>query len=223
MFRKIFIITFVLIPVLTFSQSYKKGMTGLIGISLYGGANIPVSGDYSSGTRTKDLLNTGSQFSIGVSYYITKGFGIEGIMNAGYNYLNSDYSTSGKDPVYVDFSTSLNAIYNFGHLFKKPVISPVVRIGAGSYQWEQLEDGIINAEVNKQKINHRVKSLGINIGAGAEYNVSKKFRIGLMLDYNLIFPKKEKSALNNADNSNERTTHGYFVPQLKFSYYIPTR
>lgn len=223
MFRKIFIIILILIPVLTFTQSSKKGMTGLIGISLYGGANIPVSGEYSDVTKTTDLLNTGSQISIGVSYYFTKGFGVEGIMNAGYNYQNSKYTTTGKDPVYVDFSTSLNAIYNFGHLFKKPVISPFIRIGAGSYQWEQLEDGIINAEVNKQKVNHRVKSLGLNFGAGAEYTVSKKIRIGLVLDYNLIFPKKENSALNNSDNSDKRTAHGYFVPQIKFSYYIPTR
>lgn len=219
MYKLIAILMIISIPYFITAQSHKNDMTGKIGLSLYGGPNIPVNGTYSSDYKTTDLFNTGSQYGIGVSYFFTKGFGVEGTMYAGYNYLNSKYNTSGNDPVFVNLSTSLNVIYNFGHLFKKPVISPVIRIGAGSYQYEEMEDGIINGEVVGNKVNHKVKSFGLNFGAGAEYNASKKFTIGLMIDYNLSFPKEE-NGLSSSENN--RTSYGYFIPQLKISYYFPT-
>ena len=198
------------------AQVSKNDLRGKIGISLYGGGNIPTSGDYSSNVKTTDLLNVGSQFGIGVSYYITKGFGVEGTIYAGNNYYRDKYKPAGKEPVWINFSSSLNAIYNFGHLFHDPVISPFARIGAGSYQWEHLRDGIIGAVVTSENNNHDIKSFGFNVGVGAEYSINKKFSVGLLLDYDMYFPKHEGS-------SDDRTEHGYFAPQIKLSYYIPTR
>lgn len=213
----IFTLLILITPYLVNAQASKKtDMRGKIGISLYGGPNIPTGGNYSSNVKTTDIFNVGSQFGVGLSYYITKGFGIEGTLTGGYNYYNDKYRPVGKDPVWLNSSASLNAIYNFGHMFTNPVVSPFVRIGFGSYSWERLNDGIINAEVTKDNNNHDVNSFGFNIGAGAEYSISKKFTVGLMLDYSLSHPKEEES-------SNDRTVHSIFTPQIKLSYYIPTR
>lgn len=216
---KKYILTLIILvtPYLVNAQVSKNDLGGKIGISLYGGGNIPAGGDYSSNVKTTDLLNVGSQFGIGVSYFITKGFGLEGTLYAGYNYYRDKYRPAGKDPLWVNGSASVNAIYNFGHMFKNPVVSPFVRIGYGSYTWERLEDGIIGAVVTKDNKNHNTHIRGFNVGAGAEYFVGKKFTVGLLLDYNVYFPKQEDV------NTDVRTGHGYFAPQLKLSYYIPTR
>ena len=198
------------------AQVSKNDLRGKIGISLYGGPNIPTGGNYSSNVKTTDIFNVGSQFGVGVSYFITKGLGIEGTLNGGYNYYKNKYKPVGKDPVWLNSSASLNAIYNFGHFFRNPVISPFVRIGFGYYSWEHLKDGILEAEITKDNNNHNVNSFGFNIGAGAEYNISKKFTVGLLLDYNLSHPKEEET-------STDRTVHSIFTPQIKLSYYIPTR
>jgi hypothetical protein len=216
----VLMLTILVAPYFLNAQSSKTDMSGKIGITLYGGGNIPVSGNYSAGIRNPEFLNTGSQFGVGLSYYITKGFGLEGSLNAGYNYYKDKFRTAGKEPVWVNFSSSLNAIYNFGHMIRKSTVSPFIRFGAGSYQREQFEDGIVNGDISESTNNHNVKSFGFNIGAGAEYSVKKNFSIGLLLDYNMYFPKQENP---NGNGNSERTGHGYFSPQLKVSYYIPTR
>jgi opacity protein-like surface antigen len=216
---KKYIITLLVLltPYLVYAQASKKNdMRGKIGISLYGGPNIPVGGNYSSTVKTTDMFSVGTQLGIGVSYYITKGFGFEGTLNGGYNYYRDKYRPVGKDPLWLNSSATISAIYNFGHLFRNPVVSPFVRVGFGSYSWENLKDGIIEAEVVKDNNNHSVNSFGFNIGAGAEYSISKRFTVGLMLDYNVSHPKEEET-------SNDRTVHSIFTPQIKISYYIPTR
>jgi len=216
---KKYILTLIILvtPYLVNAQVSKNDLRGKIGISLYGGGNIPTSGNYSSNVKTTDLLNVGSQFGLGVSYFITKGLGLEGTLYAGYNYYRDKYRPAGKDPVWVNGSASVNVIYNFGHMFKNPVVSPFARFGYGSYTWEHLEDGIIGASVTKDNKNHDTYIRGFNVGAGAEYFVGKKFTVGLLLDYNVYYPKQEDV------NTDDRTAHGYFAPQLKLSYYIPTR
>jgi hypothetical protein len=210
------------IPYLVNAQVSKNDLKGKIGISLYGGPNVPTNGNYSANVNTTELLSTGSQFGIGVSYFITRGFGVEGSLYGGYNYYRDKYKPAGKDPVWVNYSASLNAIYNFGHLFRNPVVSPFVRIGAGKYGWEHFEDGITNGDVTKESNNHEVKSFGFNAGVGADLSLKKNFTIGLILDYNMYFPKEESLA-GSTNISSDRTSHGYFAPQIKFSYYIPTR
>lgn len=205
-------------PYLVNAQVSKKtDMRGKIGISLYGGPNIPTGGDYSPTVKTTDILGVGSQFGVGVSYFITKSLGVEGTLYGAYNYYRDKYRPAGKNPLWVNGSASINVIYNFGHMFKNPVVSPFARIGYGSYTWERLEDGIIGATVTKDNKNHNTYIQGFNIGAGAEYFVNKKFTVGLQLDYDMYFPKQEDV------NKDERTAHGFFAPQIKLSYYIPTR
>lgn len=216
---KTFILTLIILvtPYLVNAQASKSDLKGKIGISLYGGSNIPTNGDYSPNVKTTDLLNVGSQFGVGVSYFITKGFGVEGTLYAGYNYYRDKYRPAGKNPVWINGSASINVIYNFGHMFKNPVVSPFARIGYGSYTWERLEDGIIGAVVTKNNKNHNTYIRGFSFGAGAEYFINKKFAVGLLLDYNVYFPKREDVS------TDDRTRHGYFAPQLKLCYYIPTR
>ncbi len=216
-------ITALLILVLPFvlnAQVSKNSLKGKIGISIYGGGNIPAGGNYSETTKTTDILNTSSQFGLGVSYFFTKGFALEGTLYGGYNYYKDKYKPAGKEPLWLTLSASLNAVYNFGHMFRKAVIQPVVRIGAGVYQFEHLKDGLFRADVTTDNNNHDVRSFGINAGVGAECMLSKKMTIGLMLDYNIFYPKYEIEI--GSVTSAERTSHSYFTPQLKLTYYIPT-
>lgn len=208
------------LPLMVNAQVSKNSLKGKIGISLYGGGNIPTGGDYSATTKTTDILNTGSQFGLGVSYFFTKGFALEGTLYGGYNYYKDKYKPAGKEPLWLTLSASLNAVYNFGHMFRKAVVQPVVRIGAGVYQFEHIEDGLFHATVTTDNNNHDVKSFGINAGVGAEYKLSKKMTIGLMLDYNIFYPKYESE--NVSVTPAERTSHSFFTPQLKLTYYIPT-
>lgn len=210
------------LPLFVNAQSSKKyDMSGKLGISLYGGGNIPISGDYSATVRTTDIFNTGSRFGLGVSYYYTKGFGLEGTLYGGYNYYKDKYKPLGKEPLWLTLSASLNAVYNFGHMFGKLVISPIVRFGAGVYQFEQIEDGLFHATVTTDNNNHDVKSFGINAGVGVEYSAGKKFTIGLMLDYNIFYPKYESET--ESVTTGERTSHSFLSPMLKLTYYLPTR
>lgn len=210
-------------PLLIYGQSAKNDLTGKIGISLYGGVNIPTNGNYSSTVNTTDILKTGSQFTIGVSYYVTKGLGFEGSLGAGYNYYRDKYKPAGQDPMWVNLSASVNAIYNFGHLFKKQVVSPFIRAGIGSYQWEHFKDGLFNGGVTENNNNHNSHSFGFTVGAGAEYSLKKNLTIGVMLDYTDFFAKNEDLNSSAGLTTNDRSSHGYLAPQLKLTYYIPTR
>ena len=223
---KKFILTLLILitPYLVNAQVSKKtDMKGKIGISLYGGVNIPVSGDYSSTVKATDILKVGSQFGIGLSYFITKGLGVEGTLNAGYNHYKDKYKPEGNEPMWVNFSSSVNVIYNFGHLLRNPVISPFARAGVGTYSWEHFEDGLIGSTITKNNKNHNVNSFGFNIGAGAEYSVTKKFTVGVLLDYVVYHPKYEEQTANENTSVSGRTVHGFLNPQVKLSYYIPTR
>lgn len=219
---KKFIVTLLIFitPYLVNAQSTSNFMKGKIGISLYGGVNIPVSGDYSSTIKTTDYLKTGSQFALGVSYFITKGLGFEGTLSAGYNHHTEKFKPAGKNPMWVNGSASINAIYNFGHLVPNWVIEPIVRAGVGSYSWEHFEDGLIEGGISKESSNHSISSFGYNFGVGAEYYVKKNLTIGLLLDYNIYHPKYEDQVNTTVD---DRTTLSFFSPQVKLSYYFPTR
>jgi len=51
----------------------KSDMRGKIGISLYGGGNIPTNGDYSSNVKTTAYIKlSGSQFGLGAIISSTK-------------------------------------------------------------------------------------------------------------------------------------------------------
>jgi opacity protein-like surface antigen len=202
--------------------SNKYDMKGKIGLSLYGGPNVPAVGNYSSTVKTTDYLKVGSRFGIGVSYFFTKGLGIEGTFSAAYNPNRSTYKPVGKEPLWANASASINAIYNFGHMFRNPYVAPFVRIGAGSYTWEQFEDGLIEGGINKETKNHSVSSRGFNVGAGAEYSMKKNFTIGVLLDYNVFYPKYENQLENTGTSKDEHTAIGFLSPQIKLSYYFPT-
>jgi opacity protein-like surface antigen len=218
------ILTFVILitPYLVNGQTVKNDLTGKIAITLYGGMNIPTGGNYSSTVNMREALNPGSQFTIGLSYYITKGFGIEGSLGAGYNYYKDAYKPAAKDPLWVNLSASVNAIYNFGHMFKNPVIKPFIRAGIGSYQWERFEDGLLNGDITRNNNNHNKHSFGFTVGAGAEYLLKKNISIGFMVDYSMFFPKHEELNTTTTAASTDRSSHSYLIPQLKLTYYIPT-
>ncbi|RPI19028.1 MAG: hypothetical protein EHM58_03175 [Ignavibacteriae bacterium] len=222
---KKYIITLLILvtPYLVNAQTSKTDMKGKIGISLYGGVNIPVNGDYSSTIKTTDYFKVGSQFGLGVSYFFTKGFGVEGTFSGGYNTHRAIYKPVGTEPMWINASASINAIYNFRHMFRNPVVSPFVRVGAGSYNWEQFEDGLFEGNINKETKNHSNSSCGFNVGAGAEYTAKKNFTIGLFLDYNVFYPKYEDQITNESTTADDYTAIGFLTPQIKVSYYFPTR
>jgi outer membrane protein W len=111
------------------AQVSKTDLNGKIGISLYGGVNIPAKGDISTSIKSTDLLNSGPNFGFGVSYFFTKTIGVEAVAGYHVNLYSDKYKLNGKQPAVSVTSFSLNGIYNFGHLIKNNRFSPYVRAG----------------------------------------------------------------------------------------------
>jgi len=192
------------------------GLMDNIGISLYGGTAVPISGEYTSNLKTTDMLDIGPKFGLGISYYFTEQVGIEGIFQYEYNYYKEKYRTPGMEPVRTNFSINANLIYFFNEMLREDFIRPFGRAGLGLYSWAYRENGA-SGEISKVgNDDFKALSFGFNIGAGADFKLMEDLTVGLVLDFNMFFPKDEKK-------------FGYFFaeqgslsPQLKVSYYIPT-
>ncbi|MCX6155635.1 MAG: outer membrane beta-barrel protein [Candidatus Kapabacteria bacterium] len=202
---------------LSFMQSlqlFSEDLTGYFGFSLTTGSNIPTNGKYSSSVKTTDLLNVGPQLGLEVSYFLTPGFGLEIMHNTNFNFYKDKYKPSGKEPVMCINALSLDAVYNFGHLFDKPLISPFIRAGVGGYYWGHLEDGLSSDVMKLTTGEHKATDIGFNVGVGADFAIVKNFTIGLVVDYNMFFPEDE------AKFGKDFKEQGYIVPQLKFTYHF---
>lgn len=200
------------------AQKADNDLTGKIGVSLYGGLSIPTNGDYSEKVKSTDLLNLGPQFGLGVSYFFNESIGVELNGNYSWNFYKDDFKPEGMSPVMSMFNIMINGIYNFHSMMPNSFIAPYVKAGVGMYSWRQLDDGL-GGEVMKTLAGDDVKgtSFGFNIGVGGDVQVAKNFTIGLEVNYNMYFPKDEDKF------GKDFAAQGYLTPQLKFSYYFPTK
>jgi outer membrane protein W len=212
------ILAIMLITFVSFGQVTKTDLNGKIGISLYGGVNIPATGNISSAITATDLLNPGTRLGLGVSYYFTKSIGIEAVFNYDVNIYNDKYKLNGKQPSVSVNSVSFNGIYNFGHLLGKNSISPFVRAGVGAYSWRHLDDTPWRqgSVITNDGIEQKATSFGFNAGIGADYSIVKSFTIGMAVDYNMYFPKDVNKY------GEDFGSQGNFTPTLKLTYYLPT-
>ncbi len=213
------IILIILALLLTLSNKYAFAEGGLmdnIGISLYGGAAVPISGEYTSDLKTSDMLDIGPKLGLGISYYFTEQVGIEGIFQYEYNYYKEKYRMSGLEPVRTNFAIDVNLIYFFNEMLREDFIRPFGKAGLGFYSWAYRDNGA-SGEVSKVgNDDFKAVSFGFNIGTGADFKLLEELTVGLVLDFNMFFPKDEKK-------------FGYFFaeqgslsPQIKVTYYIPT-
>ncbi len=215
--KNLFIIIIALSFILSNKHTFAEGgLMDNIGISLYGGAAVPISGEYTSNLKTTDMLDIGPKFGLGISYYFTEQLGIEGIFQYEYNYYKEKYRTPGMEPVRTNFAIDVNLIYFFNEMLREDFIRPFGRAGLGFYSWAYRDNGV-SGEVSKVgNDDFKSVSFGFNIGAGADFKLLEDLTVGLVLDFNMFFPKDEKK-------------FGYFFaeqgslsPQLKVTYYIPT-
>jgi len=216
---KNFILTLLilLIPYTLSAQVSKNNPTKKIGFSLYGGANIPVNGNISQEVKTTDFLYTGPQYGFGVSYYFSKAVGVELNTTYNLNFNQKEFKLDGKHSSVYTYTFSLNGIYNLGYLIKKTNLSPYVKGGIGIYRWKHLDDAPWDdpSVVDVSGYEFKASSFGFNIGAGLDYSVSKYFSVGLLLDYNIYFPKDEDKF------GKDFGAQGNLTPQFKLSYYLP--
>ena len=217
--RFFLVIIMMLLPFVPNKQAFANDLSGNIGISLYGGVNLPTNGNISSEVKTTDFLKVGPQFGLGVSYYFTEGFGVEAIGSYGYNFYKDDYKIIGKEPVLSNLSVSLDAVYDFGHLFGNSIISPFARAGVGIYNWSHFEDGLGSDFIKINNEENKATSFGFNVGIGVDFIApcDSNFRVGLLVDYNMYFPKDE------AKFGKDFAEQGTLTPQIRVSYYIPTK
>ena len=199
-----------------YSQVSKTDLKGKIGISLYGGVNIPVNGNISSTISTSEFINPGPHFGLGVSYFFTKHIGVEALFNTDVNIYNDNFKPDGKQPSVAVNSFSVNGIYNFTGQIKKNRILPYITAGVGVYSWRHLDDtpwrqGTV---VTNDGIEQKASSFGFNAGVGADYSINKNFMIGAVLDYNMYFPKDE------AKFGKDFGSQGNFTPKIKLSYLL---
>jgi outer membrane protein W len=214
--KNILILTF-LLTACAFAQISKTELKGKIGISLYGGVNIPASGDIASNISSTDLINPGPHFGLGVSYFFTEAIGVEAVFSYDVNIYADKFKVNGNQPSVSVTTASINGIYNFGRLLNNSRISPYVRAGVGSYNWRHLDDtpwreGEV---VTINGIEQKATSFGINIGLGADYSIVKSLTLGAVVDYNMYFPKDEDKF------GKDFGVQGNFTPKLKLCYYLP--
>lgn len=211
------VILLALLPIFASQQSFAEGgLMDNVGISLYGGLGIPSNGDQSSTLKTTDLLNLGPQFGLGVSYYFTEKIGIEAMCNYGFNYFKDDYKGQ-KEPVLTNMAISLNGVYYFNEMVMEDLIRPFARAGIGLYNWAYRDDGVGGDVIKPYNEEYKGTSFGFNIGAGVDCKLLDNMSVGLVLDYNIYFPKDEDKFGSNFGEQ------GYLSPQIKISYYIPTK
>lgn len=211
------LILLALLPILGSQQVFAEGgLKDNIGISLYGGLGIPINGEYSSDLKSTDMLNLGPQFGLGVSYFFTEQIGIETIVNYGFNFYKDDYKLPGKEPVLTDIAVSLNGVYYFNEMVMEDFIRPFARAGIGLYNWAYREDGVGGDVIKPVSEELKGTSFGFNVGAGVDIKMHDNVSVGLLLDYNMYFPKDEDKFGSSFGEQ------GYLSPQIKISYYIPT-
>lgn len=215
--KHIAILLILFLPWVLNAQVSKNNLSGKLGISLYAGANIPVNGNISSNVKTTDYLYTGPHYGFGASYYFNKSIGIEVTALFSLNLNQKFYEWYNKSSGIYSYAFSLNGIYNFAHLLKSKIISPYVKGGIGVYTWKYLDDAPWNGGgvIIKDGVEYKATNFGFNVSAGADYLLSKQFSIGLLIDYNMYFPKDE------AKFGKDFGGQGSLTPQLKLCYYLP--
>jgi outer membrane protein W len=215
--KQILTLIILLSACVSYSQVHNTDLKGKLGISLYPGANIPAIGNMSSTIKTTDCINPGPHIGMGVSYFFTNTLGVEAVFGYDLSLYKDKFRLNGKQPSILATSFYVDGIYNFKNLFNKSHISPYIKAGIGTYSWRHLDDTPWeNGEVvSINGIKQKSSSFGFNAGIGADYSVNKHFSIGILLDYNMYFPKDEEKY------GKDFGTQGIFTPELKFTYYLP--
>ncbi len=212
------LILLALLPILGSQQVFAEGgLKDNIGISLYGGLGIPTNGDNSANLKTTDMLNLGPQFGLGVSYFFTEQIGIEAIVNYSFNFIKDEQKGYWKDPVLTNMAISLNGVYYFNEMMMEDLIRPFARAGIGLYNWAYRSDGVGGDVIKMVTEELKGTSFGFNVGAGVDCKLLDNMSVGLLLDYNMYFPKDEEKF------GSYFAEQGYLSPQIKISYYIPTK
>jgi outer membrane protein W len=207
-----------LITVLCGANSFAQDMKGDLGISLIGGLSMPTNGKYTSDANSTDVLKLGTQFGLGVNYYLTSSIAVELGFNYGFNYLKDDFKPEGKEPLFNNMVISLSGIYNFHEMMPKSAIAPYVKAGVGLNMWKFKDDGLGgDVVVNAKNEDFKATSFGFNVGAGADYLINKNFSVGVLLEYSMFFPKDEDKF------GPDFAEQGFFAPQIKLTYNIPTK
>lgn len=212
------LILLALLPIFASQQVFAEGgLKDNIGISLYGGLGIPTNGDQSSTLKTTDFLKVGTQFGLGVSYFFTEEIGIEAMCNYGFNFYEDDYKGQWEDPVMTNIAISLNGVYSFSGIVEGDLVRPFGRAGIGLYNWAYRDDGIGGDVIKRANEELKGTSFGFNVGAGVDFKLLDNLSVGLLLDYNMYFPKDEDKFGSSFEEQ------GYLSPQIKISYFIPTK
>ena len=187
-----------------------------VGISLYAGAAVPVVGDYTQYDKITDLLALGPHFGLGLSYYFTEQLGIEGSFHYEFNYFKVKYRFAGTEPVRTQLYFLAGLIYYFDEMLSEKDIRPFARAGIGLYNWAFREDGLASDASTNAPGGFKSTDFGINIGAGVDFKLLEDLTAGLVLDFNMYFPKDElKFGYFFAEQ-------GTLSPRIKISYFIPT-
>ena len=215
--KKVFLIVVImLLPLVSNKNVFAKDLSNHIGISVYGGASLPTNGNNQNSVKATDWLSAGPQFGVGINYFITEGFGFEALYNYGYNEYKDKYKLGYKEPYISNNSFSIIGVYNFGHLLNESIISPIARAGAGLYYWRHFEEyGDKIIKINNEEL--KGTSFGFNIGLGVDFNIISNLTAGIIVDYNMYFPKDDKKF------GKDFAEQGYLTPQLKVSYLLPLK
>lgn len=198
-------------------NAYSYDSKGKLGVSLNGGASIPVNGDFQADKKLSDIVDAGAAFGLSVNYWISNSFALQGDFSMGMNYFKDEYKGAYKDPLFSSYAISLSGIYNFENFIgNSSSVLPILQAGVGMYPWSFSQDGLGGDAIKTFKgDDFSATSFGINVGVGVSYNVIENLQISLLAKYDIFFAKDEDKF------GTDFAEQGFLTPKLAVSYLIP--
>jgi opacity protein-like surface antigen len=220
MIKYLFIITLVIAVSTGTAAAMDK--TGNLGISVGGGLVFPIHGGYVSPLLDlKDVVGSGPNFGLGVSYGVTEAFVLEGKFRMLSMAFEDEFSNGlGANPTLTIQSYTLNGIIHLGNAISPGSgMSPFLRFGWGMYPLAVRDDGmtgdVVDSPTNPGR-DFSKTALGLNLGAGFEYAIVPQFSVYALGSYEFV----NASAPERYDPS--FGAQGFFLFDIGISYNLPT-
>ncbi|MGD9898722.1 MAG: outer membrane beta-barrel protein [Calditrichaceae bacterium] len=205
-------------------SGFASDWKGKIGITPTAGAMIPSNGSFDNHGDLKDVVETGQNWGVSVRYGITTNLAVEGSFSYSWMYVvDSEKPEADLDPAYVMPSIIFGIVYKFDPFINLKFsrnISPFVSLGLGLHPWKFSNDGVsgtVVAAKYQSEDEFSKTSFGMNVGAGAEYSISKNLSVSGQGKYYFVFSEDEEKFGANFDNQ------GFIGLDFSLTYYLPLR
>lgn len=151
--------------------------------------------NFGIGVKYDRFLSEGLRLELGGMYYFKGRASNSGDYPVAPATMEDDYKSRGKDCDWFDLNLNAHYLFNISDQFKMyPIFGFTGMIGKTSFKWEDKKiaesalpmiDSKNQAKINKSYSDNHLR-FGVNLGAGAQYNVTDDFGITLEAKYKIL-------------------------------------